>query len=313
MTLWKRYLRPSTVEGALTNLAQAEGPARVVAGGTDLLIDMQQGRHPAVDTLVDITQIPELGLIRLQGDQILLGAAVVHQAIVGSPLLGAQAECLVEACGLIGGPQVRNVATIGGNVAHALPAADGTIALLALGAEAQIAGPEGRRWEPLEALFSAPGLPAFDRGREVLVSFRFPAPESDQATAFRRVMRPQGVAIAILNMAVWMKVGPDDSIGDVRLSVGPAGPRPLRAVEAEEALRGTVPHERSLDRAVEALLAEAQLRTSRHRATKSYRERLIRVLLNRTLEACYRRALDRKAIVAAQGHDPTRQGAMRGR
>ena len=205
MPTWQHYLQPQSVDEALRYLQTAPGPARVIAGGTDLLIDLQQGRHPPVSTLVDVSCIPEMREIRAEDGIIHLGAAVTHAEIVRSPLLARAAPCLVEACGLIGGPQVRNVATLGGNVAHALPAGDGTIALLALGAEVQVAGPGGRRWLPVEDLFLAPGRTVLDGKPELLLGFRLPMPGPGEASAFQRVMRPQGVAIAILNMAVHLR------------------------------------------------------------------------------------------------------------
>jgi CO/xanthine dehydrogenase FAD-binding subunit len=285
MISWEQYLRPDNLEEALAILAKADGSARVVAGGTDLLLDIQQGRHPPVPCMVDITGIPELRAIAATDDEIYLGAAVTHTAIVEDPLLNEHAPCLVEACALIGGPQVRNVATIGGNVAHALPAGDGTIALLALDAQAQIASQEGRRWADLEHLFSGPGQTTFDRSREILVGFRLKKRRPGETSAFRRIMRPQGVAIAILNMAAWMSRPAGSIVEDVRLAVGPAGPQPLRARKTEAVLRGRELSEDVMAEATEALLGEARLRTSPHRATIEYRRHLTGILLRRTINA----------------------------
>jgi CO/xanthine dehydrogenase FAD-binding subunit len=285
MASWEKYLRPGNLEEALALLANADGSARIIAGGTDLLLDIQQGRHPPVARMVDVTGIPELLAIAATDDEIYLGAAVTHSTIVDDPLLQVHAPCLVEACGLIGGPQVRNVATIGGNVAHALPAADGTIALLALGAQAQIASRDGRRWTDLESLFLGPGETTFDRSREVLVGFRLKKRRRGETSAFRRVMRPQGVAIAILNMAIWLRGADGSMIEDVRVAIGPAGPRPLRARSAEAVLRGRELSKDLLAEATDALLREVRLRTSPHRATLEYRKHLTGILLRRTISA----------------------------
>jgi len=285
MTSWEHYVRPGSLDEALTILAEGDGSARVIAGGTDLLLDIQQGRHPPVTTLVDITGIPEMLAIAAAGDEIYLGSAVTHTTIVHDPLLNENTLCLIEACGLIGGPQVRNVATIGGNVAHALPAGDGTIALLALQAQAQIASAHGRRWMDLEELFVGPGQASFDRSREILVGFRFKKRGPDEQTGFRRIMRPQGVAIAILNMAIWLRGSNETGIEDIRMAIGPAGPRPLRARRTEAILRGRKLSDDVIAQATEALLGEARLRTSPHRATVEYRRHLTGVLLRRTLAA----------------------------
>ena len=149
MQLYQEYLKPKTVEEALDLLSSATGSTAVVAGGTDLLLDIRQGRHDPVDQMVDVSGIAEMQKITLDGDQIIIGAAVTHKQIISSSLLGEHAQCVVEGCGLIGGPQVRNVATIGGNVSHGLPAGDGTISLLALDTEVQIASTEKLSWQPL--------------------------------------------------------------------------------------------------------------------------------------------------------------------
>jgi carbon-monoxide dehydrogenase medium subunit len=283
MKLWNQYLLPDTIEAAMSILHGHEGNARLIAGGSDLLLDIQQGRHPPVDTLVDITAIPELQQIKIEGDEIHLGSGVTHKMILESQLLRDNATCLLQACAGIGGSQVRNVATIGGNVAHALPAGDGSIALLALDAKAKIISEEGERWEPMEELFVGPGMPSFDPRMELLASFRFSLRNNRERSAFHRVMRPQGVAIAILNMAIWQKVGEDGKTIDVRIAVGPAGPVPFRARQTEGYLKGREIVEGVITQAIVILRKESKLRTSKHRATEEYRRHLLGYLLRKVL------------------------------
>lgn len=285
MEYWKNYLLPNTVNEAISALLHAPGMARVIAGGTDLLLDIRQGRNPRVDTLVDVSRIPEMLEIHSGVSGIYLGAAVTHKEIIKSSLLQEHATCLVQACSLIGGPQVRNVATIGGNVAHALPAGDGTIALLALDAEVEIASEQGRRWMRVEDLFLGPGEVVFDRSKEILVQFRIPNLRKGEKSGFQRVMRPQGVAIAILNMALWIRLSEDRVIEDLRLGVGPAGPQPFRARMTEQTLRGLSLKPETFSNAIETLQSEAKVRTSSHRATKEYREHLLGILLTKLLVA----------------------------
>jgi carbon-monoxide dehydrogenase medium subunit len=282
MALWEYYHQPKSVEAALTDLAQYDGKARIVAGGTDLLLELQQGRRAPVAALVDITQIPELREIHLNDDVITIGAAVTHTEIVASALLNQRATCLVESCGVIGGPQVRNVATLGGNVAHALPAGDGTISLLALDAQAEVAAAEGRKWHPIVDLFRGPGRSLVDQSRELLTRFRFRATDTNSRSAFKRIMRPQGVALPILGMAVWLEFDSDqETIADVRIGLGPAGPTPMRAADAEAHLVGRKLRQEVLDEVSLRTLTEAKLRTSKHRATQAYRQELIGVLVQR--------------------------------
>ena len=289
MTLWKEYILPQTISEALHALASTPGPACVIAGGTDLLLDLQQGRHPPVHTLVDITCIPELNALEIRQGELFIGSGVPLSRIVASPLVQKHAPGQIEACNLIGGPQVRNTATLGGNVAHALPAADGTVALLAHNALVEIASLQGRRRVPIGEMFLGPGRSTLEPGQDLLVGFYLPLREPGQASAFRRVMRPQGVAIAILNLAAWVQRDGDVMV-DVRLAVGPAGPTPQRAYQAEEALRGRVLDDQALSQAQKALLVNARFRTSPHRATTAYRQTLAGHLLAETLTVAYQRA-----------------------
>ena len=312
MSVCEVYSQPQTIEEALDALQQSPGPAEVIAGGTDLLLDLRQGRHSPVHTLVDVSGIEEMKVVRCEEAFIFLGAAMTMHDIVHNSLLNENAQCLVEACSLIGGPQVRNVATIGGNVAHALPAADGTISLLALEAHAQIASTEGVRFEPLSDLFLGPGESALDRRREILTGFRFQVLGDLEASAFQRVMRPQGMAIAILNMAAWVRLDSQQRIEDVRLSIGPAGPTPVRAHKTEGILKDEPFQDRTLRRATQALLDEIALRTSPHRATVEYRKHLSEILLRRTLQCAIERAANRGSKVdASQVRDGSDDGVVR--
>ena len=288
---WQAYYQPETAAEALRLLAAHDGAARIIAGGTDLLLEIQRGRYPEIQALVDVTGIAGMTAITRRDNYLEVGAAATHSQIVQSPWLQQQAACLVESCGVIGGPQVRNVATLGGNVAHALPAADGTTALVALAAEAEIAAAAGMTWQPVLNLFAGPGQPAFDPTRSLLTRFRFTV-AAHSGTAFSRIMRPQGVALPILACAVWVQLAqpdPASPIAAARICLGPVAPTPQRAPQAEAALLG-----RCLPDALEACVVAAQSelhpRPSKHRATTAYRQEMIAVLLRRTLPLAVHRA-----------------------
>lgn len=294
MFRWNKYHRAESLQDALLALTGSPGRALPIAGGTDLLLDIQQGRHPPVDTLVDVTEIPELTLVHEQASRLVIGAAVPLSRLVENTALQRHAQALVEACDLIGGPQVRNTASLGGNVAHALPAGDGTIALFALDARAQIASldSDGRlalRWQGIGELFRGPGQSALDRSKELLVCFSLPKKGEREASAFVRVMRPQGVALPILNLAVWLRRD-GDLVEDLRLAVGPSGPVPRRALATEGALRGKRLTMRRLASAREALLAESTFRTSPYRAGSVYRQELSGTLLDDGMWVAWRRS-----------------------
>jgi len=289
MNLWKNYHNARTVSDALQALAEAPESACLIAGGTDLMLDLQQGNHAPVHTLVDVTAIPEMTALEIREGELYIGASVPHAKITHSEIVKEHAAALATASGLIGGPQVRNTATLGGNVGHALPAADGTIALVALDAEAEVASLDGNRRVPLETLFAGPGKSSLDARRELLVGFYLPLKTGAQASAFKRIMRPQGVAIAILNNAVWLE-RQDDVVANVRIAFGPSGPVPKRLRQAEDCLRGQVYSEGAVAECAQAVLEEASFRTSRHRATKEYRHHMAGVLLKETLSMAWEAA-----------------------
>lgn len=288
MSLWQNYTRPASIKEAVHLLITPPGPTLPLAGGTDILLDLQQGRHPPVHTIVDLTDIPEMKLLETRADQLFIGAGVPISRIARDPLTLAHALALTEACDLIGGPQVRNVATLGGNVAHALPAADGTIALMCLRAEIEVAGPGGSRRALLPELFLGPGKSALQAG-EIIVGFYLPLLKPGQASAFKRVMRPQGVALPIMNNAVWLERD-GDTVSRIRIAVGPGGAVPFRAHKAEAFLEGKPYAGETFAAALEVLIQEVKFRTSKMRATSEYRYHLVGTLLKDTLDTAWQRA-----------------------
>jgi CO/xanthine dehydrogenase FAD-binding subunit len=302
MRLWNHYHLPSTVDEALDLLARYNGRARIIAGGTDLLVEIREGNQPPQEALVDVTAIAEMTQIRQDDADVYIGAGVTHTQIVKSRLLAAQTTCLVESCGVVGGPQVRNVGTLGGNVAHALPAADGTTALVALDAQAEIVLQGQRQWVPLLKLFRGPGESLLDSSRDLLVGFRLRLCTKREATAFKRIMRPQGVALPILGCAVWVQLDRRlEHYDAVRVSIAPLGPTPGRALNVEAVLQGQPVGETSIEQAVDTAWDTLKPRTSKYRATAAYRREMIAVLLRRTLQLATERAQTGQAIPEGVG------------
>lgn len=293
MNLWQNYIRPKTLSEAIDAFANAPRPLVPIAGGTDLLLDLEQGRHFPVQTLIDVTSIEELTFLEVREAELFIGAAVPVNRIVHDPLTIQHAQALVEACDLIAGPQVRNVATLGGNVAHALPAADGTIALLALDAQAEIAS-AGRaqavetRRIPFKELFLGPGKSALKHGEELIVGFYLPLSTSHEASCFKRIMRPQGVALPILNCAIWIE-RKKDIIEDIRIAVGPGASTPWRASEAEKALMDKSLNDETFDDSLGALMAQVGFRSSARRASANYRRHIVSGLFKDVLETAWSR------------------------
>jgi CO/xanthine dehydrogenase FAD-binding subunit len=288
-SLCEEYLLCHTVEEAIVGLASAKGQARILAGGSDLLVELHQGFHPPVPRLVDVSEIEELRSLEIRDHALFIGAAVTLACLAKSSLVKQHAQVLSDAAGLMGNPQVCNVATIGGNVAHALPAADGAISLLALDAQVEIANPKGRHRQPLKMLFKGLGESSLHRGSDVLVGLYLPLQHGAQGSAFARRVSSQGIPLALLNVAVWLKRS-GARLEDIRIVVGPSGPVPSRASGAEDVLRYQKPSAPIMEQAVHALVGEAHLRTSHHRATLEYRQHLAGILLDEAFHAAWQRA-----------------------
>jgi CO/xanthine dehydrogenase FAD-binding subunit len=300
MTHWQNYHTPDSIEEAINLLAQYNGQARVVGGGTDLILEMQQGHRPPVAALVDVTQISGLNEITEEDGYIVIGAGVTHSQIVADERIVQHGTCLVESCGVIGGPQVRNVGTLAGNVAHALPAGDGTISLLALNGDVQIAANDGLTWKSMRETFVGPGQSTVNPTQMLIARLRFKPTGSGDGSAFRRVMRPQGVALPIIGMATKVHVD-GDIITAARVTIGPAGPTPFVAEQTMAYLAGKPATFKTYTTAAEVALEEAQLRASRHRSSKEYRAEMIRVQLPKTLAKAVERAQTGKAVPEGVG------------
>lgn len=292
MNIWNEYILATSMDEAGQTLQKAQGSTKFVAGGTDLLLEIQQNRHSPVETLVDVSQIPELRKMEIQGEYFFLGAGVPVSQIATSELVLKHASAVATATGLIGGPQVRNSATLGGNVAHALPAADGMIALVAMDAIAVIYCQGNLFEKPILELFRGAGVSALGVA-DVLVGFKIRLIQKNEASAFDRVMRPQGVALPILNTAVWLRRD-ENTIADIRIVFGPSGPVPSRALMVESTLRGNVLDAKALSAAKAAIHDTVKFRTSKMRATAEYRYQLAEVLLERVLKTAWNCAEDRK-------------------
>jgi CO/xanthine dehydrogenase FAD-binding subunit len=283
--LCDHYVVPDSLSAALARLADDDGAARVIAGGTDLAVDLhgptwrKSGTRP--HTLVDISFLPELRAIEEDAGSLRIGAAVTHAELAASPLIRRRAPVLADAAAAVGSPQVREVGTLGGNVVNALPAADTAIALLALDAVAEVASPEGVRVLPLEDLYAGVGRSTVDASREVVVAFRCAVP---QGCAFQRLARRRALALPILNVGVALDFDDDLLCARARIAIGPVAVIPWRARMAEAMLEGAPLTAATINQAAEMARDETPCRASL-RACVEYRKPMIRVLVKRALLA----------------------------
>jgi CO/xanthine dehydrogenase FAD-binding subunit len=281
--MWQTYEIAHTVDEALALLASYDGRAQLIAGGTDLIIELQQGRHH-VDCLVDVTRIPGLAAIEQQNGWILLGGNVTFRQIKDSPLLHAHARVLTEAAASIGALQIQTVATLAGNLVSALPAADGSVALIALDAEVQVTNAGGSTWRPVAELFVAPGQSAVNPRREMITAVRFPAAEPYQGSAWERIGRRRALVLPILNCAVNLALDADGQrVEWAKIGLGPVAPVPFRARGAESFLAGAPADEETFARAGALAAQESNPRSSLLRASREYRLEVLPVLVRRGL------------------------------
>ncbi len=277
----KEYLFPSTVEEAIRLLDKFGGQARIIAGGTDLMLQLRRGEKPPV-ALVDVTRIPEMRGIREEDGYIVLGAAVTHAEVAASPLIRTRAAVLAQACRSVGSLQIRNVGTIGGNLVNGMPAADSVIALLALDAEAEVVGAQGSRWVPISEFHVGVGVCRIDACRELVKAVRFKPLGEDEGSAFQRLARRKTLILPILNVGVvvgWR----DGRFTRAAIAMGPVAPVPYRAHEAEKALIGAPVSEEAIERAAQIAHDEAHPRSSLLRGSAEYRRDMVRVLVRRAL------------------------------
>lgn len=280
---WKSYKRARDLAEALALLDQAGGRGRVIAGGTDLVLQLRQKEKQA-DLLVDVTRIEELHCLCEEEGHIRIGAAVTHSAAAESPLLKREAAALAAGCGMVGSPQIRHIATIMGNVITAQPAADAAVPLTALEAKLRVLSPAGERWIPMEAAYRGVGESAIDATREVAAEIRFRKPTAGTQTRFFRLARRRALALPVLNGAVclWRDEGAG-RLREARIALGPVAAKPFRARQAEACLVSERITAALLEEAARLAAAEATPRTSLIRGSEEYRREMIRLYLTRTL------------------------------
>lgn len=274
------YLAPATLDEALRALAGNQD-ARVLAGGTDLLVQLKTGRRET-SLVVDVKRIPELMAIRMEEGGLRLGAAAPCIRVATHPDVVANYPSLVEIASLIGGTAIQGRASIGGNLCNAAPSADAVPLLIALSAVARVAGPNGMREIPVEAFCVAPGKNAMAPG-EFLVELFLPRPAAGFRAHYLRFIPRNEMDIAVVGVGVSATVT-DGKITAARLALAAVGPTPLFVPEVSEALVGQAPTAELIAKA--AAIAEAAAKPiSDMRAPADYRRHLCGVLSRRALSA----------------------------
>jgi CO/xanthine dehydrogenase FAD-binding subunit len=284
-----QYERPTTIDRAIELLVADDYDAALLAGGTDLLAQMQMGRRRP-QRIVDLKRIPELGSIDESNGEFRIGAATCSAQITEHPGLAREWPGLVEAAGLIGSTQIQSRATLGGNVCNASPAADSVPALIAAGARATIAGPAGTRGVPVEEIATGPGTTSLARG-EIVVDFRLPkrVGKGRKADAYLRMIPRSEMDIAMAGVGIDLGLDDEGRCTECRVAIGAVAPRVLLVEEASEILVGTCLDDETLA-AVAAAVSAAARPIDDMRATAAYRIQVVGVLARRAAQVAAERA-----------------------
>jgi len=283
------YVAAGTVDQAVAALTQAGLEGRLLAGGTDVIVQMREGRR-VVDAVVDVKGIPDLNVLQFDANTGLrLGAAVPCHRIYEHPEIRHRYPALVDSTSLVGGTGIQGRASVGGNLCNASPAADTIPTLIVLGAVCKVAGPQGRRDIPVEQFCVNPGRNALLAG-EMLVEIVLPPPSPNSGAFFLRFIPRNEMDIAVVNAAASLQLDEDgQTIRAARLAVGAVAPTPLLIGEAASVLIGAPATEETFARAAEAAQRAAQP-ISDMRGTKEQRRHLVGVLTRRAFHGALERA-----------------------
>lgn len=277
------YVFPGTVEQAVSMLAQSKGRARIIAGGTDLVLDMHDGKVSA-DTLVDLRAIDGMQHITEENDSISIGASVTHTQVVKSSLLRHHAPGLVDACRKVGSLQIRNVATVVGNVVNGNPAADAAVALACLDATATIVDENGSRSVPFSELYAGICLSCIDSCCQIVTHISFPKKKAGEGSAYLRMEQRKALSLPMLNVSAKVHVT-DTTFEGVQLLMAPVGAGPQHAIDAEAFLQGAEITEENIKQAGVLAREQATFRSSAVRGSKEYRIGVLPVCIERVLRA----------------------------
>lgn len=280
---------------AVALLAAHAPSAKVLAGGTDLLVDLKSGSR-SVDVLVDISRADDLRTIAVTDDGLAIGALVTHSEIMRSPLIRRLAPVLAEAARSIGAVQTRNLGTLGGNLVSAVPSMDSGPALMALDAFVAIAGPDGPRRVPLAEFFAGPRKTCLGPA-ELVTAVVVPSRNLRKAAAFLKFGLRKGQALALVNVAAALWSG-DGACSEPAIALGAVAPTVIRATTAEAYLTGRPLTEETIAEAGRLAAADAKP-ISDFRAGADYRRELVCVLTRRALRQAQGRAEATRAEMAS--------------
>jgi len=277
----ERYVRVQTPEECVSSLVEFGPEAVLLAGGTDLIPRLNQGRL-SVSTLIDLAFIPGLGTIARQADGFHIGPMCRLGILKKDGSLSGALDVLRRGAGHVSSMQVRNAATLGGNICNASPAADTVPGLLVLDAAAYILGKNGTRQVPLDSFFIGPGETVLSHD-ELLTGVFIPDPPPDTGAVYKKYAIRGDCDVSIVGAAAAVTLDTDGKISSARIALASAGPTPTRMRCEEQMLVGSFPETGLLDEVAAACAVNCRPVTD-HRATMEYRKDMVRVLVEDALK-----------------------------
>jgi carbon-monoxide dehydrogenase medium subunit len=275
------YAAPTSTKEAVALLAEHGDRAKVLAGGTDLIVDLKH-KPGNVQLLVDVTAIPELRGIEETDEGLRIGSMARYGEIMTHPLCLELTPEIVAASHTVGAVQTRNLGTIGGNLVTCVPSADSAPALLVLDAEVTVAGTDGNRRMPLQDFFIGPRKTCL-KPHELLVDIRIPKANLGKPSLFLKFGLRKGQALALVNVAAALWLDDKKQIAEPRIAIGAVAPTPIRAQKAEAHLVGKKPTDELLQEAAEIAVTECKP-IDDFRASANYRRQLVRTGTYRCLK-----------------------------
>ena len=281
------YFEPKTLAEALSLLAQHGERAKVIAGGTDVMVDIKYKEEP--ECLINIKRIPGMKEIRENGGSLFIGPLITIRDIETSSVVRQRLPLLWDSCHQFASLQIRNTATIGGNICRASPSGETLAPLLALEAKARVAFSDGEKSEPFSSFFQGPGKTTLG-AKGLLTGIEIPYPRAESRAAYLKQAVRGAMDIAMVGVAVLITPDPaKGKLADVRIGLGAVAPTPLRAKKTEAALRGKAPTA-ALVREAAAMAASEASPISDQRSSAEYRRWIVEALTRRGLEQTWKAA-----------------------